>query len=58
MKHEMEITSVWQVLTLSKPGCLWKFECEVGDKTKAEELAQYIRDTTTNAGVKVVEVWV
>jgi hypothetical protein len=58
MKHEMQIKILWHVLTLSKPGFLWKFECEVSDETEAEEIAQYIRDTTTNAAVKVVEVWV
>jgi hypothetical protein len=58
MKHEMQIKVLWQVLTLSKVGGLWKFECEVSNETQAEELAQYIRDTTTNASVKVVEVWV
>ena len=54
----MQIKILWHVLTLSKPGSLWKFECELGDEKKAEDLAQYIRDTTTNAAVKVVEVWV
>jgi len=58
MKHEMEIKILWHVLTLSKLGGLWRFECEVNDETEAEEIAQYIRDTTTNAAVKVVEVWV
>ena len=58
MKHEMQIKILWHVLTLSKLGALWRFECEVSDETEAEEIAQYIRDTTTNAAVKVVEVWV
>ena len=58
MKHEMQIKILWHFLSLSMLGGLWRLECEVSDETEAEEIAQYIRDTTTNAAVKVVEVWV
>lgn len=58
MKHEIEITSKWQILIQRNAGSEWRCECEENNEAEAEKLAQYLRDTTKNHAIKVVEVWV